>query len=260
MSLDIELIPAWAPVSITSDPPAAVVVVDGIQLGTTPIVVELGAGSHHLEVRLPGYQPAERHLQVEADVPQDYPVIQLARAMGRLRVSSVPTAATVPIDGRFAGQTPADLALQPDIEHEIKIAKAAHEPQSTKVSISACPSEDLEVTLAPLYGEMEIQSTPTGARIFIDGEDHGTTPQRIRLSAVVHSIEVRKDGFKTFATTVVPEVGLLETVNTVRAPRQEEPGGPSATSTTSQGSSHSTHSTRSSGDGSGASTPSRLRS
>jgi len=235
LSLDVELIPAWAPVSITSDPSGATVMVNGIQLGTTPLVAEIGAGSHRLEVRLAGYQTAERRLRVEADVPQDFPVIQLARAVGRLTVSSVPSAATVTIDGRFAGQTPADLTLQPDIEHDIKIAKAAHEPQSTRISLSAGASEELDVTLVPLYGEVEIQSTPTGGRIMIDGESHGVTPQRIRLPAVSHSIEIRKDGFETFATTVVPEVGLLETVNAALTPVHEEPAGPPATITTSQG-------------------------
>jgi eukaryotic-like serine/threonine-protein kinase len=50
--------PARALLSLTSTPPSATVVVDGKEVGTTPIEeLELGEGAHRVQVRHPGFEP-----------------------------------------------------------------------------------------------------------------------------------------------------------------------------------------------------------
>ncbi len=234
-SLDVELVPAWAPVSLRSNPSGATVIVDGQNTGTTPLVAEIGAGSHQLEFRLSGHKTAVRHLQVIADQPQDFPVVNLDQAMARLSVSSAPGGATMTVDGRFAGQTPSDLTLKPGVDHQIKITKAGFESRTESVRIAAGAVDRIEVILEPLFGDVEIHSTPTGAEIVIDGEVRGTTSQSFRLSATSHHIEVRKEGFESFSTTINPETGLLETVRVSLKSLETEPVGPAALTATSQG-------------------------
>ncbi|MCC7418144.1 MAG: PEGA domain-containing protein [Acidobacteria bacterium] len=46
----------------------------------------------------------------------------------------------------------------------------------------------------PKEGTLVVNTTPPGARLFVDGVDRGTTPQTLTLNAGTHSMEVRGDG------------------------------------------------------------------
>jgi hypothetical protein len=53
------------------------------------------------------------------------------------------------------------------------------------------------------YGRLEIESFPSEARIYIDGEYYGRTPQLIdRLEVGYHSIRIEKNGYEPYATNI----------------------------------------------------------
>lgn len=60
-------------VVLSTAPPGADIVIDGAKYGTTPLTVELPAGSHDLEVAKPGYHPLEATLEVVSreTIPMD---------------------------------------------------------------------------------------------------------------------------------------------------------------------------------------------
>jgi len=233
--LSVDLIPAWAAITIRSEPSGAEVLVDGARVGTTPLTTDLGAGPHRLQLGLAEFKPMGRRILVVADQAEELPVFRLDPADARLALASHPSGATVTVDGIFAGQTPIELSLKPATEHLIKIAKVGHETRTESVRLEADASEQLTVTLDPKIGQVRVDSTPTGAEIIIDGVQRGTTSQTFRLSALSHTIEVRKDGFKPFTTTVVPEPELLETIHAVLEGEARPSSGTPATIATSQG-------------------------
>jgi formylglycine-generating enzyme required for sulfatase activity len=235
--IDLQLIPAWASIGFRSSPSGAEVVVDGRGIGLTPLDAELGAGPHRVTVRKPGFKPSSRRFTVVANTPEDLPVFELEPADARVRVESSPTGATVTVGQQFAGQTPLEVTVPPDREHVIRLAKAGYEPVTERVLLPPEGSRRLEITLPPRFGEVRVESTPTGADVVVDGETVGTTAQTFRLTALPHTIEVRKSGYATFTASVVPEPDMLETIHAVL---QAESSGPSPTAeliATSQGAS-----------------------
>lgn len=52
--------------SIESRPPGAEVTIDGKASGVTPLSADVGAGSHQITVRAPGYKPSERSVYVDS--------------------------------------------------------------------------------------------------------------------------------------------------------------------------------------------------
>ncbi len=233
--LSVELVPAWAAVTFQSEPTGAEVVVDGTAVGRTPLTTDLGAGSHRVVFRLGGFKPLQEIVTVEADQPKALPVARLVPADAVLALATNPTGASVTLDGTFAGQTPLRLALTPAVSHTIKISKAGHQSHSTTVRLEAGTSDSRSVDLEPIFGEVEILSTPAGAEILIDGESRGHTAATLRLAAVSHSLELRREGYTPYTATILPEEGLLETVRATLEPLENRPPHVATSLTTSQG-------------------------
>jgi formylglycine-generating enzyme required for sulfatase activity len=234
--LSVELVPAWAAVTVRSQPSGADVIVDGSSMGITPLTTDLGAGRHRLELRLAGFKPHASTLEVVANEPRTLGVIRLVPDDGILDLESDPAGATVTVDGGFIGQSPLRLALAPGTDHEIKVAKTGHRTQALTVRLEAGARTSRSVRLEPIYGEVEILSTPSGAQVVIDGTAVGLTATTVTLPAVSHTVELRKAGYEPFTATVVPEEGLLETLHATLQPVDDSPASTDPSSlTTSQG-------------------------
>ena len=104
---EVELQPAWAEVSLTSEPPGAELLVDGEFAGQTPLVAEILEGERALTLRLPGHKAWRESLEIVAGEPLRPPPVVLEAADGLVFVQSSPTGASVTVDGEFKGLTPA---------------------------------------------------------------------------------------------------------------------------------------------------------
>ena len=106
-----------ATIEITSSPPGASAIVDGITVGMTPIRITVSEGAHTVKLDRPGYQT----LTLQAAV-RDGETRQLATTLerkakpatpagsGALMISATPWA-RVTIDGRDVGTTPIETKL-----------------------------------------------------------------------------------------------------------------------------------------------------
>lgn len=206
-TLVASLTPSWAPVLVTSVPEGAEVRVDDRSLGRTPIELELTAGERKLEVALPGYNAWSDRIMVVADMPQNLGSIVLSPADARVSVVSTPGDASVSVDGEYAGRTPVSLRLSPGRPHAISVAKPGYETASRELSFAADSNQRLDLELAAIFGEVDVQSSPEGAEIWVDDRLVGTTPTRLKLMAVSHDIEVRSDGFATERRSTTPRPG-----------------------------------------------------
>jgi formylglycine-generating enzyme required for sulfatase activity len=73
----------------------------------------------------------------------------------------------------------------------------------------------MSVELVPILGELEIVSDPPDAVLYVNGEARGSAKQVLRLIAVPQQIEVRKDGYETFTTTVTPRPGFPQSIEVI---------------------------------------------
>jgi hypothetical protein len=65
-TLEVELLPFAAVVSVTTDPPGADVTIDGKLVGQSPLRTEVEAGQHELRVSLDGYHDAAKDVVLQA--------------------------------------------------------------------------------------------------------------------------------------------------------------------------------------------------
>jgi formylglycine-generating enzyme required for sulfatase activity len=210
--LEVELLPAWANVSLGSDPPGAVLYLDGDEVGPAPLTIAVGAGSRQLELRLSGRKTWKKTLFVEANQPQSLGIVSLGPADGQVRLRIVPERVSVTVDGEFQGYTPMDLSVSSGESHRFRLSKVGHESATRTLTLEPDEERTLSVKLKPLRGELVVATRPRGARLFVDGEPRGSANQKLMLSAVPHVVEVRKDGYETFRTHVTPRPGFPQGV------------------------------------------------
>ena len=204
------LAPNWADIAIPTDPPGAAVAVDGADVGLrTPGPVPILAGERRIRVALPGYEPWVDILHVVAGRTQRLPLVRLKPAAASVRIASDPPGATITIDGSYAGETPLVVGVAPG-RHALRASKAGYAPASKPVDTAAGGTADVSFALAPLLGAVAIETQPTNADLWLDGERHGPAGGTVMLPARAHEIEIKLPGFASYRKTVVPQPGFTQ--------------------------------------------------
>jgi formylglycine-generating enzyme required for sulfatase activity len=223
--IEPDLTPAWAEVSIASEPAGAEVRVGGEVRARTPARLELMAGSHRVELRLDGFKPWVNDVQVQANEPLALGPVRLGLPDGRLAVRSAPAGANVTVGGAYRGRTPLEIDVRPDVEQSVAVLREGYEPASRSASVPPGGRELVEFRLEPILGEVTVRARPADAQLFVDGVARGTAAQTIQLPATAHQLEVRKPGYVTHRATVTPRPGLPQTLEvTLREGETPEPG------------------------------------
>jgi len=188
-------------VYIRSIPLGAVVYVDGEYKGTTPLWVKLEVGRYYeVELEKEGYEKVKERIYVEEGVG----VLSKDFILGRkeekrvIYIHSTPSGAKVYVDGEYKGLTPLTIVLEPGKYYDIEVKKEGYEKAEKKIYVEE-GKEPLTVNLTLEKKEKRviyIHSTPSGARVYVDGEYKGLTPLELELEAgKYHDIEVRKEGY-----------------------------------------------------------------
>lgn len=213
--LEVDLVPNWAPITVSTAPAGATVLLDGNPVGSTPLQHRLEAGERILDIRRSGFKSLSRRLQVNAGEAIDLGMFQLVPVDGRLAVVSVPTGALVTVNGVFHGTAPVELDLAPGTGYRVKVSMAGRSTFATDVEVLSGRRSEVRAELAILSGEVTITSVPPRAEVLIDGVPSGTTDQTIELDAQPHQIEVRLEGYVPFRTVLTPEPGHTQAVQAV---------------------------------------------
>jgi formylglycine-generating enzyme required for sulfatase activity len=208
----LALEPAWAEVSVDSQPPGAQILVDGEAAGTTPATVEILQGERQIMLQLPGFAPWEQGLELTAGQPVALGTVELQPAAGVLELASRPSGANVTLDGEFQGQTPISLEVSPGRAHRLAVFKPGYRRYNGTVELPAAGRASRTVTLQAQLGKVRFEISPANAVLRIDGKPRGRGSQTLSLPAFEHSVEVALAGHATVRKRVTPRPGLEQLV------------------------------------------------
>ncbi|MBL4681265.1 MAG: PEGA domain-containing protein [Pseudomonadales bacterium] len=204
--LSTPLSPAWANISISSKPPANIFIEEKL-MGRSPSVIEIIQGEREIKIQKKGYKSWESSISVTAGIDQVLDTVILEKADGLVSINTTPSGANVNINGKYRGQTPIRLVLAPGQNYQIELSKAGYSPLSR--SIDLAPDEDISLNdkLKPVFGIVQIMVDPDDAELFVDGKSMGQANQRLSLTINQHDIEIRKPGYASYTTQVMPRSG-----------------------------------------------------
>jgi TolB-like protein len=99
-------------VSVTTEPAAAMVVVDGKEMGLSPQNLPLSAGNHELAARLKGFGEARQAVVVSAGARSELKLSLVKLTGGIVHIETDPAGAGVSVDGKSVGPAPVRLELR----------------------------------------------------------------------------------------------------------------------------------------------------
>ena len=133
--------------------------------------------------------------------------------MGSLSVQTNPPGVAVFVDGVARGNTPARLSL--DAGSHIVELRGRGVPRVIPVTVTAGAevSQYLELPQTPSSGSLLVQSDPAGARVTVDGVDHGAAPVSVSdLAPGEHEVVLQADGGPAVRQRVVIQAGVTSSV------------------------------------------------
>jgi hypothetical protein len=136
-------------------------------------------------------------------------------------VRSTPSGAEVFVDGARRGVTPLAVRDLPLGAHAVRVARAGFAAAEQRVTLDAGrPSRAVDVALgrpaavaaAPVApstpGTLVVDSRPAGARVVIDGREHGRTPVTVpSLPPGNYAVAISLAGYQPVTTTTRVEPG-----------------------------------------------------
>ena len=229
IELTLEKLPGV--VTITTEPEVgAEVLVDGVALGTTPVVdAMIEPGVHEFELSAPRYLSAAHELDVAGGGEAQALAVTLTPDWAIVTLRTDPPGATVLVDGAAAGVTPAGVEIMSG-EHDVEVRLAGYNAWSTKVFVEPNQPQQLaDVELTQADGRLEVASDPSEANVTVDGEFRGRTPLSLKLApGRAHRLALTKPGYDTatrelsiaadsgrrLTVELTPQYGEIEVVST----------------------------------------------
>ncbi len=189
---------------ITSAPTGAVVTLDGINTGVTPLLVsDIDMGRYSVQLSLTGYQPKTYELEIDSTEPRQIHA-ELVSSTASLSVSSDPSGASVSVNGVPRGNTPCAVPEIPEGPAIIEVSAQGYKEYREQITLSAGDDVSVNIPLEPIPAELTVVTIPDKARIYRDNQFAGLSPVTIRdLPAGEYRIRAEADGFDAMARSVV---------------------------------------------------------
>jgi formylglycine-generating enzyme required for sulfatase activity len=189
-----------------------VVLVDGKEVGVTPIEpLELSPGLHHVRIRGGSYREFAAEVTMEGGGVVQTLSAELDVRWAAVTFNSQPSGASVRINGREVGSTP----LTADIlegTHRYELYLAGHKPYRSRVVVVSGKPQKLDVIeLAPVDGNLQLTSEPSGADVLVDGVYAGRTPVDLELSpGEAHELSLSVAGYEPALKEVRVDPGVSQ--------------------------------------------------
>jgi len=217
---------------IYSSPSGASAYVDSIYYGSTPSTVgNLVPGSHYVQLRLPGYQDWTGYSNIQAEATTTIKAVLVKNppvsSTGTISVATIPSGASVYLDGTYKGETPpGDYLYLYDIvigAHAIEVSRTGYQDYSGTVQVYAAKNTPFSITLTPnpeaTFGSLSITSSPSGAEAFVDNVYKGITPLVVEtLVPGSHVVLMKLGGYSDWQSTIQVSGGQVTDVSATLVP------------------------------------------
>ena len=206
--------PAFGYLNISSTPEqGANVWVDGELIGVTPIKTDkLASGTHTVRAMKDMYKMKEQSFTV-TDEQTTNATLNMSANFVNVTINT-DSQSDVYVDEEYKGKGKWTGRLS-DGEHIFEARKANH--KSSKKSVDLVLGENKTITLdapTPINGTIDIDSSPMGATIYIDGKNYGETPNYISDILIgEHELKLTKQGCVEIKKTIIIEEGETLSLN-----------------------------------------------
>lgn len=214
VTIEKTLRPAFGFINVTSTPEnGANVFIDNKFAGTTPFKTDrIASGEHKVRVMKEMYSTAEKTVTV-TDGNTTQANVALAANFVNTNVTT-DSNSDIYIDNELVGKGRWTGRLS-DGSHTFEARRASHKPSFKNVTLTLGKDESITIpNPEPIYGTLDVNSSPMGATIIIDGRNCGVTP-KVLYDILIgsHELRLEKSGCAPVTKTITLDETNLLAVN-----------------------------------------------
>ena len=190
----VTLQPAFGSITVTSNVAGAKVLLDGKATGKqTPCTLkEIASGQHTVTLQMEKYAPQQLSVNVEDGQTTKLNATLDAR-FAKVSIQSL-VGAQIYCNGEQVGTT----SYQSDMMegyYDLEVRLAHHQTATKQIQVIAGQPQKLTLNPIPIYGSLDITSTPYDADVTIDGKSYGKTPLTVeQILEGKHNVVLSKEG------------------------------------------------------------------
>lgn len=191
--------------------------------------------ANHITISHPEMGSTEFYLPFDMQGKKGYELTvvnktEAATGQGSLWLYTLPeNGATITINGKtLKVKTPYKNDMMAAGHYEITFSKERFQTVTITADVYDGQNTHLDIDMPYMYGEMNINSEPSGATVFIDNNERGTTPLTINDIIVTekHELRIEKKGCSEFKSEFILEADkpLNVCANITKCPKSALPG------------------------------------
>lgn len=181
---------------VTSEPSGAEVYLNEQRVGSTNYQNRHLAGKYTLRLQHPNYYEHVEQFELKEGATVEIPKVNLKPRFGYWQVTSNPSGAEVLLNGRSVGVTPIKKQVIQSGFHEVAVRKTNYHEHKETFKLSDGDEKTLNIKLNGAFGDLQITSEPSDARVFIDNKEVGKTPYRNpEMPSGTYNLRVSKELF-----------------------------------------------------------------
>ncbi len=199
----IILKPAFGVIDIKCNIVGASVLLDGKTTGQkTPCTLhEVASGQHTITLQKDKFAPRQENIIVEDGKTAKMDIYLNAR-FATISIVSL-EGAQIFCNGKEIGRT----AVKEDMMegyYDIEVKLSHHKAVTRQIQVVAGQRQQITLNPIPIYGSLDITSTPRDADVTIDGKHYGKTPLTVeQLLAGEHEINLSKSQYAPERRTII---------------------------------------------------------
>lgn len=226
LRISVNLASDSATLTVKSTPDGASVSINGIDRGKTPCAIDkVQQGEVTVDLTLDGCEPYHSKLKLTAGQTEEINV-SLNELPAELAVISIPDKARVYVNNQARGQTPLTMPALPPGAYRVRVEQKGYEAMARDVTLRRAQKVTEEFRLVRNAGIFEITTEPAGVKVFIDGEEAGTTKAKpdttdlVSLALTIdlltngkHQVQASKEGYDNDSFEITIEKDKSTTIH-----------------------------------------------
>jgi formylglycine-generating enzyme required for sulfatase activity len=207
--LQVALLPVDGRMNISSKPSGAAVFLDNKKMGLTPLRFDQKGGQYDLRLVLKNHIETLEQLSITRATPEVNRNYNISLEKAGVSLDLTPVGGTLLVNGK---QMSKPIILDATLAHPITYMKAGFYSETQTITLQAGEHKLIAFHLKAETGRVEILSSPR-AGVWIDGKEAGVTPVSRDLSAVPHTITLKKPGYRSVSKVVKPKGNAVQKVS-----------------------------------------------
>jgi formylglycine-generating enzyme required for sulfatase activity len=200
--MNIELKQVSGQISILSNPPDATISIKGKEIGKTPYKTSLKGGVHSIVLEKDGYVTVKELITLSNTKDRVDRAYRMKRLPSTLTFSVEPEGGQLLLNGREVSPL-GSYEVDSKTKHALTYTLEGFFPLTRNVILEEGEEKRINLLLKSETGKVDISAFPS-ADIYIDGIMVGKGTANLALSSVAHTVEFRKQGYRTIQKKFKP--------------------------------------------------------